>query len=206
MDEILRAGTSFQFCIKVSQSKFLCMLVGAGAARGVFVGIFKVKDFFVRVFLGVLSISYVSQANILQIASVHLPYLLTHPRTMICLEQKLFWVFWFKSFKMLIEIQIRVVFFNNIVKLRKNHNLCCKSEATQLDIESKYSIKKALSWCSTFGADWGRCLTTDKGAIIPPKHPECIQMSPIWPPHSENYWDFYNVFQTHFQIESKFSF
>ena len=80
MDEILRAGTSFQFCIKVSQSKFLCMLVGAGAARGVFVGIFKVKDFFVRVFLGVLSISYVSQANILQIASVHLPYLLTHPR------------------------------------------------------------------------------------------------------------------------------
>ena len=57
------------------------MLVGAGAARGVFVGIFKVKDFFVRVFLGVLSISYVSQANILQIASVHLPYLLTHPRT-----------------------------------------------------------------------------------------------------------------------------
>ena len=35
-------------------------------------------------------------------------------------------------------------FFNNIVKLRKNHNLCCKSEATRLDIESKYSIKNAL--------------------------------------------------------------
>ena len=55
--------------------------------------------------------------------------------TMIWLEQKLFWVFWFISFIMKIEMQNRVTFSKHICKKNFHHDFYCKIDVTPFDIE-----------------------------------------------------------------------
>ena len=68
---------------------------------------------------------------------------------------------WLKSFIMIREMKIWVLFEIWVKVTFFFQNSFCQVEVTQLDIESKYSIKRSLLWCSTVAADVGRCFTTD---------------------------------------------
>ena len=77
-----------------------------------------------------------------------------NPRTVIWLEQKLFWVFGFKSFIMLIEMQNRVGFSKILWKTKNIYILCCSFDMTHLDIEPIYTVEK---WILCYNQYWGRC-------------------------------------------------
>ena len=100
---------------------------------------------------------------------------------MICLEHKLFWVFWHKSFIMIREIKIRVLFEIWMKLTSFFQNLCCQVGVTQLDIESKYSIKKPFSCNCTAAPGCARYLPMNFSTFWSPNCPVCKEMSPFWP-------------------------
>ena len=73
-------------------------------------------------------------------------------------RELIFWGFCTKSFLMVREMQIQVIFWVNIWKLTFFfHNLCC-GKPTRLDIESKLPLKNHELMHSSVALDVARCL------------------------------------------------
>ena len=60
-------------------------------------------------------------------------------------------------------------------------NSCCQVVVTQLDIESKYSIKKPFSCNCTAAPGCARYLPMNFSTFWSPNCPVCKEMSPFWP-------------------------
>ena len=100
---------------------------------------------------------------------------------MIWLEQKLFWVFWFISFIMQIEMQNRVI-FSNIYKIFFHKSwFVLQNWCDSIWYWVKLQYKKAIFSHIFYAGDVWRCLSKDLSISMYLHCQVCKEISPFWP-------------------------